>query len=601
MKFFWRAKKDEATASESVESVADGAKPNEAETASASAMTSATSPAPANDDTKSQAAPQEAPAADAVASNVVTLQPARLTERIAAAAKTVVDFAQPEPLSPEALAYETLTPRPAGPLPGQEAAYEHLARALASAQVKSHIIVLGPAGSGRRTAARLEIERHRAVSPRPCDWIYVGPQGDGRRLKAFALPHGQGGLLVREARTAIARARTSHERLTASDEYRLGLEIIDEEFRQKAGKTLELLKRRAEDQNIALVKTPEGFVLAPMHEGKVVRSDVFRSLPESLQRDVEAKIAGLEGELKSFIDALPSEDTQQSERIVSFNRDTALRAVRPQMEPVRLAFNESRDLIDTLEGALVAAFAGTGVRREGGTAQPSLSTQVLAAQAAADFSETAPAVFAQDVSPEGLCGQLALDACGQLALARGSLMQANGGTLVIEAWRLAADPAGWQLLSSVLDTGEIRPRLAPGLALEVDPLPLSARVVILADENALKRLLAVDPGARRYFPYIVRMPAMLPRAVFDAGAYAAFAASIAQEAGLRPIAATAADALYRAAIARDGTGAVLPLDTHALRALLQEADLDALAAGCAQIRTADVETAAKRASETLLP
>ena len=88
--------------------------------------------------------------------------------------------------------------------------------------------------------------------------------------------------------------------MIASDDYRLAIEVIDEEFRHRADKSLDDLKRRAEAQNIALLKTSEGFVLAPMHEGKVVRSEVFRSLPDGLQRDVEAKIAMLEGELKGL-------------------------------------------------------------------------------------------------------------------------------------------------------------------------------------------------------------------------------------------------------------------------------------------------------------
>jgi predicted ATP-dependent protease len=79
--------------------------------------------------------------------------------------------------------------------------------------------------------------------------------------------------------------------------------------------------------------------------------------------------------------------------------------------------------------------------------------------------------------------------------------------------------------------------------------------------------------------------------------YAALAASIAEAEGLRPIAVNAADAIYRAALARDGDAEMLPLDLHALRALLLDAELEAAAVDAVHIRQVDVEAAARRAAE----
>lgn len=591
MKFFWRAKKQEASESVPQATAAD-------DTAAAGPAND-TEPAAAVSDADTQSVePAEArspAAADGLtASNVVTLPPSRLTERIAAAAmKTVNALAPAESV---ALSAETLKPRSPGALPGQEAAYEHLARALASTTAQAHILVAGTPGSGRRTAVVHEIERLRMRLPRPCDWLYVA-NGDGRKLEAFSLPHGQGGLLAREVKAAIARARANHIRLLGSDDYRLGLELIEEEFRQRAGKTLDVLKRRAEEQNIALVKTPEGFVLAPMHEGKVVRNDVFRALPESLQRDVEAKIAELEGELKAFIEALPAEDSDQAERIQAFKREAALRAVKPQMQSVRAAFGDCSEILDAVQASLVVSIASEPLHGEGPRAGAVPPMQVLAAQTAADFAEKAPVVLVHDASAAALCGEIGRDGAGQISLSPGALMKANGGFLIIEAWRLAADPRGWAALSAALETGQVRPISTGGLVAEVDPLPFTARAVLIADEASLRSLHAIDPGLRRFFPHVIRLPATLARASMGVAEYASFAAALAAASGLPPIAATASDALYRAALARDGSASTLVLDAHALRALLQDASLEAEAAGSPHIRSTDVEAAARRAGE----
>ncbi|MEQ1718685.1 MAG: AAA family ATPase [Hyphomicrobium sp.] len=602
MKLFWRAKKTETTSDALQAARPDD--PGHGGAAGADAVPPTAPDAARNDLVANDAASDLAKAESGdgqsrgaaassedtpLPSNVVTLQPVKLTERIAAAAKTVVTYTH----SGDAVA-ETLQPRPAGPLPGQTGAYHALQRALSSPRGGGHVLITGASGTGRRTAAQAVIEAARRVIERPCDWLYVATPGEGRRLKVFSLPHGQGALFSREARAAIARAGSNHERLTSGDDYRLGLEIIDEEFRHRNGKTLDHLKRRAEGQNIALVKTPEGFVLAPMHEGKVVRSDVFRALPEALQRDVEAKIAGLEGELKSFIEQLPAEDAAQADRITAFNHEAASRAIRPHFEGVRTAFNDAGDVLDTLEASLVAVTAGAVRRTESGQPLPASSVQVLAAQTAGDFAEVAPLIVAHDVSAAALLGEIGVDGAGRLSLKSGDLMRANGGFLIIEAWRLACAPEAWAALSAALQSGEIRPRAAGGLVIESEAVPLSLKVVLVADDASWQRLCDIDPGAPRFFPYTVRFPASVPRAELGLADYGTLAAACAAAKGLRRIATSAADTLYRAAEHRGGNGAAVALDMHALTNLLYEADLEAGAAHSEVIRAADIEAAARR-------
>jgi hypothetical protein len=586
VKFFWRLKKDDV-GGPAPKPTSDNASGNEAALPEAHASTEPAEAAAAS--AKFTPETDLAPA-DEPGSNVVTLQPGRLSDRIAAAAfKTMSSLTAAEPV---ALVTETVKPRAPGALPGQEAAYLQLVRVLASDQSNAHVLVTGRAGSGRRTAVQHCVMQAQPGRARPCDWVYVAVH-DGGVLKPYPLPHGQAAMFAAEANAAANRARTSHQRLAASDDFRLGLEIIDEEYRQRAGKMLDVLKRRAEEQNIALVKTPEGFVLAPMHDGKVVRNDVFRALPEGMQREVEVKIASLESDLKAFLELLPEEDTAQSARTEAFSRDAALRAIRPHGDSLRVAFPDAGSILDAVQSALVVAASGnTATARTGKAA---VAGQVLTAQASGDFAAAAPAIFAHDASAGGLCGEIGQDADGRFVLKPGALMQANGGYLVVEAWRLAAEPQGWAALARALELGHVTPLVAPGI--QVEPIPCATRIILIADEHALTRLLSIDSGLRRFFRHIVRLPSSLPRSAMTVAEYAGLAASIAAAEGLRPIASNASDALYRAALARDGDAEMLPLDAHALRALLLDADLEAASVDATHIRQVDVEAAARRAAE----
>ncbi len=578
--FFWRAKKEAVLPSNEPEAAAPAVAVAEIEPGTIT-------PEEINTTAHADQKP-------ATASNVVAITTSKLSDRLAAAASKTGSIAAGDA--------DTATVNPAaagGPPPGQSRAYEMLACAAERAQPNAHILVIGPPGTGRRMGIKTILEKRRTALPRPSDWVYLWSSGMGRALQPFSLPHGQGALFVREVQGAISRAMSICERMAASDDYRLAVEVIDEEFRHRADKSLDELKRRAEAQNIALLKTSEGFVLAPMHDGKVVRSEVFRSLPDGLQRDVEAKIAALESELKVLIGALPAEHMAQGERIGVLNRETASRAIRPQIESVQSAFGDAGTLLPAIEADFVHAMCernGLGPRAAGSPA-----VRVLPVQTSSDFSEAAPVVFARSVSAGQLAGVIGRDSDGRIALEPGHLMRANGGFLVVEAWRLAAAPEGWAVLSAALESGEIGPLVAPGLIVDAEPVKLDVRVVLLADAQSLDKLSAIDAGVTKHFQLVARFEASAPCRDADAVAFGALSAAIAKDNGFRPVSEPASSFIYKDAVRRAAKPDCVSLDLTALRTLLAEADRIAAAGSSDIVRRADVEDAVRERQKSSAP
>ena len=521
------------------------------------------------------------------ASNVVAITTAKLSDRLAAAASKTASI-----MTADADVATIAATVPGSPPPGQTRACETLSRAVDRALPNAHVLVVGPPGTGKRTALKPLLEKRRTELPRPSDWVYLWSSGTGgRALQAFALPHGQGALFVREVQDAISRAMSTFERMIASDDYRLAVEVIDEEFRHRSDQSLDELKRRAEAQNIALLKTSEGFVLAPMHDGKVVRSEIFRSLPDGLQRDVEAKIAALESELKALIGALPGEHMAQGERISVLNRESASRAVRPQIENVQSAFGGAGTLLPAIEADFIHAVCerySSGPRSAGFRV-----VSVLPIQTSSDFSEAAPVVFVRDVSAAHLAGVIGLDSDGRVAIQPGQLMRANGGFLVVEAWRLAAAPEGWAVLSAALELGDIKPLSAPGMIVDAEPVKLNVRVILLAEPESLEKLAAIDPGLAKHFPLVARFDGTALCRDADAGAFSGLAAAMAADNGFRPVADSAAAAIYTDACRRAAKPDSVSLDFTALKTLLAAADQIASAGSSDFIRRADIEDASR--------
>ena len=121
--------------------------------------------------------------------------------------------------------------------------------------------------------------------------------------------------------------------LFEGEDYQVRRRAIDEQFRSGNEEALEALSKKAQSQNIAILRTPTGFTMAPMHEGKVVKPEVFNALPEAMRRDVETKIEALQKELgQSSSSACRRSDKKRRAQLSELNEEVAKAAIRDALD-----------------------------------------------------------------------------------------------------------------------------------------------------------------------------------------------------------------------------------------------------------------------------
>ncbi len=531
------------------------------------------------------------PAHDAASdSKIVTLVPVKLTERLAEIGS------KPAPIEPIAAARaskDVIEPAESATAPGQAKALAALRAAIGDTSAGSHVLVLGPPGTGRRSSAHIIASEIAKSLPLPSDWIYAASGRKPDLLKAYAVPGGTGERFVRDVQDALAKSSAMLARLMASDSHQMTLAVLEEDHRQRSDGPLEQLKRRAEAQNIALVKTADGYVLAPMHEGKVVRADVFRALPEALQRDVEAKVTALESELQALLGALPGNDIATDDRHLALSQQTAERAVKPNLSVARKLFppdSSVTDVFDAIESDWTRRAADC-VRRGGNVipvAVPGL--QAISAR----VTEGAPVVLARSVSAADLLGEIGRDTAGAIAIRPGHLSLANGGYLIVDAWRLVSDPQAWPALSAALEAGSVQPLPSSGLSVTAEAVPLHVKIIVIAEREAFARLNAIDPRAAQHFGAIVSFESSATAFDVSEAVFGAWAAAMSDALGLRRLSSSAAAPLYEDARSRAGDRSQVSLDIASLMQTLRAADCIAGDASRQAILSDDIKSALLR-------
>ncbi|HRD75885.1 MAG TPA: AAA family ATPase [Hyphomicrobiaceae bacterium] len=513
----------------------------------------------------------------------VPLAPEKPATSIAAPAGSRVTaasaiIARPDPLSvgelrrivdPATLGFKTTDElEPISGLIGQDRALKAIQF---GANMKSHdfnMFVLGPPASGKSTAVKAYLERKAREAPPTPDLVYVDNFEAPNKPKALTLPHGRARAFAKGMVAAIDELRNTLPAIFESDDYQVRRRAIDEEFRSGQEEAFEALSKRAQAQNIAVLRTPTGFAMAPVHEGKVVKPEVFNSLPETMRKDVEAKIEVLQKELELILERVPKSDKQRRQRLAALNDEVAKIVVREALDDVAAAFADVPGVTDYLNGAGADLVRNAGLflpqgEEDGAAIKPSADTErdarfrrymvnVFVENGSATGRSGAPILEEPNPTYANLIGriehiaQMGTLVTDFLLMRPGAFHKANGGYLLLDARKLLLSPFAWEALKRTIKQREIRieqPAEASLMmstqSLDPEPVPLDVKVILIGSREIYYLLAANDPDFQGLFKVQADFDDSIARSSENDRAYARLIASIVKEHKLRPVEAPA--------------------------------------------------------------
>jgi lon-related putative ATP-dependent protease len=308
--------------------------------------------------------------------------------------------------------------------------------------------------------------------------------------------------------------------------------------------------------------------MAPMHEGKVVKPEVFNALPETMRKDVEVKIETLQKELEAILERMPKADKKRRSQLSELNEEVARHAVDAALDDLMAAFSDVPQVVDYLRAAgddltrNVALFLLSGeeenaiVRQPVDTARDARFRRYQVNVMVSNRSSPTGAPMIEELNPiyGNIVGriehiaQMGTLVTDFLLIKPGALHAANGGYLLIDARKLLLSPFAWEALKRALKAKAVhieQPSEAVGFSListqslDPDPIPLDVRVVLFGDRELYYLLAAHDPDFAGLFKVQADFDDTITRSSENDNAYARVIASIIKEHGLKPLDAAA--------------------------------------------------------------
>lgn len=479
---------------------------------------------------------------------------------------------------------------------GQERAVRAINLGLNMHQPGYNIFITGLEGTGKRTIVQDIVARHARQQNPPPDWCMVNNFSDAFRPNAICVPTGKATLFSKSMARLIRWLQIKLPREFASDVFKDKISQHNEQLQARERTLTDGLEQLARSNNIHLAKTAEGIRPVPLANGKPMTHEQFDQLPKEQQTLINQALETVGAQMEKVFGEIFQIRQAHQKTMQQLMQDTALAIVRQRLDLLRSEYTDcepilaylnavQQDIIDEVENFI------SPDNHQKNAAEPPVSLPATPfdrykVNVLVDHKgiEGAPVVFEPNPSFQNLFGYIDKKAfmgattTDFTMVQAGSLLQANGGYLIVEVESLLMDAQVWETLKRSLQNKQLYiqdvPRGPANFAgsLRPEPIPLDVKIILVGHYQTFELLQNHDPKFNKIFK--VRSDFDYETDLTDKAVqlYARFIARVCRENDLRPFSPKAVAAIVEFGAKTVADQSKLSLRFGPIVGVIQEAD-----------------------------
>jgi len=521
---------------------------------------------------------------------------------------------------PSILTFETTDDvQPATRIIGQPRGVRAIEFGLAMKSAGFNIYVLGESGTGRTTAIQHFVESKAAGDPPAPDWIYVHNFVEPDKPLAISFPPGDAQEFSDALNTLIHQLRGEIARAFDNQSFRDAALKVQQDLDSEREGLFMALQEQAREQNAALISSPEGFKIAPLHEGKPMTAEQYAMLGQERKDAWVQTNHNLQHALNEAVHQARKLEINARQELEDLQRRVAASVVDGAIAELKAEYADHakvlvyldmlhQDIIDNVD----LFRAEEEEEEDNGSLQGTVEAKIperfrryqVNILVDNDQHGSAPVIVELDPTLPRLLGRVEHEArrggaiVTDFTLIRpGALHAANGGYLVIRARDIFSAPEAWEGLKRALVSEVVRPddpATRGGTAVRtLDPevIPLDIKVILIGPALLYYTLMGVDEDFPTIFKVMADFDEMVDRTPENEFDYATFIATRVLEEDLLPLDQTAVGRVIEYGARLAGTQDKLSTRFGQIADLVREATYWAEQAGHLIVSEADVETA----------
>lgn len=477
-----------------------------------------------------------------------------------------------------------------------------------------NLFILGSEGIGKTALIKKLLKKHYVNQKKTFDWCYVNNFEYPQHPRFLRLPAGTAKSLSETMEKLVKLISTLITAAFQSDEYAAQVSAIENDINERGDKALSELIEEANNNQVAVIRTPSGYTLSAIVDGEISNLDSFKKLDKDVRKDFNERIDSFQEKLQDTLAKVPVWEQEGKEQLDGLDKDIVTQLVDSAMEDLFKEYHDLEQVINYLSDVkddiinhLDEFYEEDIHSKEHGQKRKHISKTAsfhrYLVNVLVDNSESddMPIIFEDNPTYSNLIGRIEHLAyynpregeqnktdnalgLGNLLTAftlikPGSLHRANDGYLLIDAEKILANPYAWEGLKRALKSSNITIEpldelhsFSRNLTLEPDPIPLKIKIVLIGDRHIYHLLKENDSEFNKLFKVNVDFSEEMDRSEKMTHKYVRLIADLQRQEKVQPIERSALERIIEHSSRLVDHGEKISLHMGDLRDLILEAD-----------------------------
>ncbi|MCK5202660.1 MAG: AAA family ATPase, partial [Desulfobacterales bacterium] len=347
------------------------------------------------------------------------------------------------------------------------------------------------------------VTKHAKTLPTPNEWCLVNNFKDEFRPKAIAVAPKNAIRFSKKMKRAIESLKKELPAVFENKTYLKKLSKIKSKYADRQNHLYEHLEIFAAKNNLQIEQTEDDFQTIPIVDGQPITPEDFNTLPGKIKSEIEENLRSIQSEIESTAMEMDKINLSLHADIEKLMDEYALSVVKKRLDPIRKEFKASEAIVEHLNAVQEHIVENFNLFIPSDKSEPQPQGQAPQNAAASlqqykvnvlvdqESTRGAPVIFESNPTYYNVFGRIEKRAfMGTVntdftMVQAGSLLNANGGFLIMEIDAVIMNPYVWEALKRTLRTKCLQIEDIPeetGFAmtsLKPEPIPLDVKVILL--------------------------------------------------------------------------------------------------------------------------